>query len=456
MPALSLTRRLAARCLAATIALTACGHKGAPAVTVTDAQADAARKSCTYGVGALPKDTLATDAPLGAQIPIDHVILIMQENRSFDHYFSKLSHGGVDVAAPDATNPDSTGKPVSRFHQTNYCFADLDHSWLGERKEVDCTAAGCANDGFVMANEPDGQRAMGYYDETDIPFYYGLARTFAISDRHFCSVPGPTAPNRLFYNAATSFGMTDNPGIAPDMDPDGNPTVNILTRLSDAQVDWKVYSSVGATIAGEFLTTFSDHRERFLGEKNFWVDAAAGTLPTVAYIEESELDNEGSDEHPNADMQLGEAWVAKVVNAVMHSPNWRSAAIFITWDEHDGLYDHVAPPAACPPDKLPPLDNANKPLPGAFDVYGVRVPLLVVSPYAKHGFVSHHVSDHTSILRFLEARFNMPAMTARDANADPLFDMFDFQHPDMSVPTLPTAPVDVAKAMACGQAIPAP
>ena len=142
----------------------------------------------------------------------------------------------------------------------------------------------------------------------------------------------------------------------------------------------------------------------------------------------------------------GQRFVALIVNSLMKSPQWSKSALFITWDEHGGQYDHVAPPKACKPDDYPPVD-ADKdgniiPVEGAFDMYGPRVPLLLVSPYAKRGHVSHHVTDHTSILRFLEARFELPALTRRDANAEPPFDMFDFDHPDTSIPTLREAKVD--------------
>ncbi len=160
-----------------------------------------------------------------------------------------------------------------------------------------------------------------------------------------------------------------------------------------------------------------------------------------------------TDEHPPGDMQLGQAFVAKVVDAVMHSPQWAHTAIFITYDEHGGYYDHVPPPKACVPDDLAPKLEAKDP-PGAFDRFGFRVPLIVVSPYAKRHYVSHVVVGHTSILRFVEARFGLPAMTRRDANADPLYDLFDFAHPDLSIPILPEAKVDAAEAARCAQAFP--
>jgi phospholipase C len=138
-----------------------------------------------------------------------------------------------------------------------------------------------------------------------------------------------------------------------------------------------------------------------------------------------------------------------VVQAVMQSPQWPHAAVIITFDEHGGIYDHVQPPPACPPDDTAPMLGAGD-TPAMFDRYGVRVPLLVISPYAKPHFVSHVTYDHTSILRFLEARFGMPSLTRRDANADPLFDMFDFSKPSFAqAPSLPDAAVDQTELARC-------
>jgi len=134
-----------------------------------------------------------------------------------------------------------------------------------------------------------------------------------------------------------------------------------------------------------------------------------------------------------------------VVNAVTSSPAWPKTVMVLTYDEHGGFYDHVPPPSACEPDtSLPQGEPGQK-----FDRLGFRTPLLVISPFVKRGYVSHQTVDHTSITRLVEARFGLPAMTARDANAWPLLDLFDFDHPDLSIPTLPTPIVDAAHENEC-------
>jgi phospholipase C len=424
--------------------------------------------SCAFHAGMLAKDTFPSDWPVGDKIPIDHIVLVMQENRSFDHYFSQLK-SGADVAPANVTNPDANGNPIPRFHLTSstqtvwtppsgtggHCFSDTSHGWQDTHTEL--SYQGVFNNGFVVANDPDGTRAMGYYDETDLPFYYALAQTFALSDRHFCSVLGPTWPNRMFYMAGTSYGLTEN-FVPPDTNPKtGQLNPNIMRQMDAANITWASYSQDLPTQA-IFLTTYGDETATVAGTKhyqpqeNFFSDAAAGTLPSVSFVEGSDGSKTypiAVDEHPPAYNAIGQTFLAKVVQSVMTSPQWAHTALFITYDEAGGLYDHVTPPAAVAPDDFPP-DSGN----GSFKQYGMRVPFLVVSPYAKRGHVSHEVTDHTSILRFVEARFNLPAMTNRDANAAPAFDMFDFEHPDLSVPTLPAVTIDPTIQSACINAFP--
>ena len=170
----------------------------------------------------------------------------------------------------------------------------------------------------------------------------------------------------------------------------------------------------------------------------FFEDAAAGDLPSFSLVEPNY--DEQSEENPQ-DIQYGDQFVGKVVNAVMSSPNWPKTMLIWTYDEHGGYYDHVPPPAAIPPDDVAPALEPGDP-PGGFDRYGFRVPCAVVSPYAKKDYVSHEVYDHTSILKTVEEKWNLPALTRRDANANSLFDMLDLHGKPafLKPPKLPAAP----------------
>jgi phospholipase C len=423
--------------------LGACSHDDGPRSTLTADEAQQMRQSCAFTAGTLPGLSMAKDATLGSQIPIDTVVIVMMENRSFDHLLGNLPHAGqpdVDVADPNVTNPDPSGAPVKRFHQTSMCFNDTAHGWPAVHRELN----GGAVDGFVIANAPpydkedgapDGVRAMGYYDETDVPWIYALANSYAINDRYFCGILGPTFPNREYLYAATSYGQTGNTIFSTGMKGNVMTLMESHNAMSPGdQVSWHVYRE---TIPGLaiFLDTATQYLDNFETFPTFFADAAAGTLANVNFVDPDieHEDGAGDDFHPPGTPQVASAFLAKVVDAVTHSPQWSHTALFITFDEHGGLYDHVVPPKACAPDDIAPMVG-----PGDtqydFANYGFRVPLFVVSPYAKPHYVSHVVGDHTSILRFLEARFHLPAMTARDANADPLFDMFDFSRPQLATP----------------------
>ena len=383
-----------------------------------------------------------------ANAPINHIVVLMQENRSFDHYFGQLHLQGQPGAEPEPAtgNPDPTnptGPAIVPFHQTTYCeSADLNHSWNGTHLEIN----GGTMDGFTAQNvdktDPKGSRAMGYYDQSDLPFYYDLANTFGVGDRYFASVAGPTFPNRFYLYAGTSFGHIQNDLSGPG----GYTQATILRSLTTAGISWKVYFSQ-VPFAGLFAD-FQQHPENAAPISQFYADAAAGTLPQVAFVDPIFIasSNTETDEHPPSNIQVGEQFSASVVNALMGSPNWKDSALFLTYDEHGGYYDHVPPPAAPAPDNIPPTNGA----PYAFDTYGIRVPALVVSPYSRAHFVSHTVNDHTSILAFIEMRFGLAPLTARDAAANPMLEFFDFTTPAFkSPPTLKQAPIDPAHAAQC-------
>jgi len=194
------------------------------------------------------------------------------------------------------------------------------------------------------------------------------------------------------------------------------------------------------------------HREKrvILGDDP---DAAASQLPNVSFVDPAFFGDPDvrSDEHPPANVQVGQAWVADKVRTLMASPLWPRSALFLTYDEHGGYYDHLPPPPACVPDDTAPMLEPGD-VDEAFDRYGFRVPVVVVSPFARKRFVSHRVYDHTSILRFIETRFDLPALTRRDANADPMLELFDFESPPFLVPPkLREAKLDAEQAERCAE-----
>ena len=379
---------------------------------------------------------------------IQHVVLLMQENRSYDSYFGQLHNEGQPASAAEPTtgNPDpvNTGQTIVPFHTTQECtVADLNHSWNGTHQEWDNGKM----DGFTAANEdpndPNGSRAMGYFDKQTLPFYYGLANTFSIADHYFASVLSQTFPNRFYLLTGTSFGHIRN-----DIGSYKQKTVFQLLDQAKPKVSWKIY--LASFQVEELFTYVQQHSSHIAKMPQYYADAKAGKLPQVAFVESDPFGdvNHESDEHPPANVQVGEKFTHDVMQALIKSPNWSSSALFLTYDEHGGYYDHVAPPKAPKPDNIAPMLQAGD-TPAAFDRYGIRVPAIVVSPWARKHYVSHTVYDHTSILRFIEKRFGLPALTNRDRLADPMLGMFDFTKMSNPKPTLVAAPVDPAGKAAC-------
>jgi phospholipase C len=365
---------------------------------------------------------------------IEHVIIYMQENRSFDHYFGTLGRGdGFTLdgsGTPTDSNPDLSGNPVPVYLATETCDTTpgASQSW----NDTHLSMHGGAMDGFVTAAD-GGIGSMQYFDDATLPFYWGLASTFVLCDRWFTSAPCQTFPNRRYLQAATSVGIvaTDvDEVLATPVAPNGV----IWERLNHHGISWKDYAIDLADIL-VFPTFGFAHEDRIHTFNDFLVDCARGTLPQVSII--SPGHTVYSEESP-ADVQNGEAYSASIINAVMHGPTWERTVLFFTYDEHGGYYDHVPPPPAIRPDNIAPRIQVPPDQPGAFDVYGPRVPGFVISPYAKADYVSSVVHDHTSILKFIETKWNLGAMTYRDANADDLLDCLDFANPGfMDPPTLP-------------------
>jgi phospholipase C len=363
--------------------------------------------------------------------PIQHIVVIMQENHSFDSYFGRLNQdqfygANIDGLQPTFSNPTSSG-PLSVFHQTTACLADVDHSWNAAHHDWDFGK----NDGFARTA---GRAAMGYFDQTQIPYYYGLANQFATADRYFCDVLGPTFPNRDFLYAGTAFGHIGN---------DFTETFyqkTVFDLMDQYGISWKYY--VGGGTAGYLKRFYSvyhnDNYVKIQTLASFKTDLAANTLPEVVFMDSDP--ETGQDEHPSADIQYGQAWVSSMISALMHSSAWKTSAVFFAYDENGGYFDHVPPPAACVPDSIKPVLSSTS-VPGAYDRYGFRVPFVLVSPYAKRHYVSHNTYSHSSILKYIENKFNLPSLSYRDANSDGMTDLFDYANPDFSIPTLPAAPI---------------
>jgi phospholipase C len=386
--------------------------------------------------GSIPRPDLVAGTDLVPQI--EHFVVVMMENHSFDNILGLIGRGDGFTIAPDghpaATNPDGDGNLVRAFHMPTECQTNgVGNDWKVTHEAYD----GGSCQGFVTSTSAE---AMGYFTKEDLPFTCGMASTFPIADRYFTSAMVQTDPNRRYLIAGTSLGLVDDK-FPPGLPPNGV----IFEELNRHGITWKDYYTSLPTL-GVFLELLEDKAlsPGLAKIDQFYVDAAAGTLPSFCLVEPDY--GHQSEENPQ-DVQFGDQFVGNVVNAVMSSPNWPTTMLIWTYDEHGGYYDHVAPPSAIPPDDIPPILQPGDP-PGGFDRYGFRVPSGVVSPFARENYVSHTVYDHTSILKTVEEKWNLPALTRRDANANSLFDMLDLHNrPAFLKPaSLPAPPDPTARA----------
>ncbi|MBV8219947.1 MAG: alkaline phosphatase family protein [Solirubrobacterales bacterium] len=365
---------------------------------------------------------------------IEHVVVLMMENHSFDNLLGMVPHQVPGRRSVDGlrvnSNPDANGNPVVAFHASSPCqlSGEPSQSWNASHEAYD----NGLNDGFVRASGPV---AMQYWDKHDVPFTYSLVEHFPIGERHFCSVLGQTFPNRCYLFAGTSSG-TINDTIA--LAPPANGT--IWDRLDAHHIDWAIYFEPPSYPTFELVPgsdTPARQAKRVHPFSRFLSDVAAGKLRQFTFLDPNYETT--SEENPQ-DIQLGERYIAQVVTALMRAPTWKHTALFITYDEHGGYYDHVPPPAAIAPDSTPPALTSSD-VAGGFDRYGFRVPMIVVSPWARARYVSQTIEDHTSITAFIERKWNLPAMTLRDANASPMVNYFDFRKPAfLRPPTLAKPP----------------
>jgi len=379
---------------------------------------------------------------------LKHIIFFVQENRSFDSYFGMLGQykaslglaNDIDGLNLNTTLLNTKGQPVHPFHYQTVCTESLSPAWNETHADVD----GGLMDGFMLTTtsvpssiDPTGTRAMGYYDQSDLPYYYEAAARFATSDRWFSPEPANTIPNRIYLFTATSFGNA----FPPNTSYESITQPTIFDHLDSAGVSWRYYYQSSASTAFiEQFATYKKDTSKVVPISNWYNDVKNdSTLPSVIFIERLS----STDEHPDANIQTGAAFAIGVINALINSASWKDSALIFTYDEGGGLYDHVRPGREVEPDSIQPmLSSGDKP--GAFNETGFRLPLIVFSPWARPSFVSHTTRDYTSILRLIEDRFNVAPLTLRDANADDMMEFFDFSGapPLLTPPTLPTQPTN--------------
>jgi phospholipase C len=377
-----------------------------------------------------PQPTASSPSPPPADFQvIQHIVFIVKENRTFDNYFGTFP--GADGATHGTI---STGQVVPLGHTPDQTPRDICHEYScaveamdgGKMDKFDLIQGGNVNGDLL---------AYTQLTENDIPNYFAYARNFVLADHVFSSLHGPSLPNHLYTVAAQSGGVISNPSHASaslgwGCDSDDDVTVDVLAtdgtqskqfpcfdfqtladNLESAGVSWRYYapppghsgykwSTLDAIKHIRESSLWTDH---VVQDTQFAADANSGQLPAFSWL----VTSAALSEHPPFSTCQGENWTVQQINAVMQGPDWNSSAIFLTWDDFGGFYDHVPPPT--------------------LDIYGLgpRVPFLVISPFAKKGFISHTQYEFSSVLKFVEERFGLNPLTARDEAANDLLDSFD-------------------------------
>jgi phospholipase C len=449
------------------------------------------------------------DLPAGTDLlpQIKHIVVLMMENHSYDNYLGMLQNRGEGFpldsgGKPDLSNIAADGEVIRPFHLPSTVQRPGVPSQSWHASYVQCGEGQC--DGFMTSAQSvvaeagndasNAAVAMGYWSESDLPFYYGLARTFPLADHWFSSCLGPTFPNRRFLIAGTAHGLIDDSPYDLLDYPSAGTIFDLLTEhgiswanyhpVATEQSKWRHYARHRRKMARRRLMSMSRslpavtqvHKDiKFTADvfplgigrymqhvhclEQFFADADNGTLPAFSLVD-PDFDVY-SEENPQ-DIRKGESFAAEVINRVLHGAGWPHTLLIWLYDEHGGYYDHVPPPAAIPPDDIagrsavgsqtkleaflrpvfPGLVRSKHNLndgPHTYDRYGFRVPAVIVSPYARPDYVSPEIFDHTSVLRLVQEKWNLPPLTARDAAATAPLDALDLDSPPafLKPPSLP-------------------
>jgi phospholipase C len=429
--------------------------------------------------------------PCSKLTDIGHVVIVIQENRSFDHYFGSyrgvrgFSDQSLAFQQPDPAN--TTNPPIGALlpfrldtSKTNAaCTHDITHDWVPQHQSWNNgTMNGFVTSRLAINSNNDAVLTMGYYNRADLPYYYALADAFTICDNYFCSVIGPTDPNRLYTMAASIDPDGKNGGpLLQSLFTNRTSFFGRLTyttmpeQLQARGISWKVYSPPDVNILNNALSNnvlsyfknFQDpqsalYKNAFLPSfpLDFLAYIAQGNLPQVSWLLAPAI----SSDHPPAPSLFGENFLSAVLTALSaDSTQWAKTVLFATYDENGGFLDHVAPitaPAGTPGEYITapavpdPTVIGNPPISGPIGL-GFRVPMLIISPFARGGFVSSELFDHTSVLRFLETLFGaeVPNLSAwRRATVGDLTGAFNFAKPDRTIPTLPPTVTEIPQVLA--------
>lgn len=427
---------------------------------------------------------------------INHIIIVTQENRSFDHYFGHLpdywqSHNfpqatnGTTFDAEPTTSPDAdpNGTVVNPYNLQSACTENPSPSWAESHRDRNRfspeDSSNALMDGFVVTAANDaqqsspslydvlGHRAMGYFTGDQLNYYYFMASNFATSDRWFAPVMSRTQLNRMYLYGATSQGH-----VSPLVANEHLTSKTVIQLMQDNGISWKIYvhpDSTGCSTPTclakySYLKQFnygsfalSNFPNQFASISQLMTDMQNGSLPQVSFLEPAGY--VGLDEHSNdtdivhaPSVQSGAKYISGIINTLMASPSWKDTVLILTYDEPGGFYDHVPPQAAVPPDAIQfPTDgptqagtacanDSTDPVCGFFFT-GFRVPVIVISPFTKANYVSHKPMDYTAMLKLIETRFDLPSLTARDAaQPDMSQEFFDFVNVPWATPpaNLPT------------------
>jgi phospholipase C len=365
----------------------------------------------------------ALPAPEDSQI--DHIVVVMMENRSFDHLLGWLPGANGTQAGLTYLDDQAEAHPTYRLTTFVGCsHPDPDHSYAGGRSEYDDGKM----DGWLRTSSND-VFSIGYYEETDLPFFSALTRNFTTLDNYFPSILASTFPNRVFQHAA----QTDR--LSNTLDISTLPT--IWDNLAAAGIPHKYYYS-----NVPFLALWGT---KYLGISalfaDFLLDAATGNLPAVSFLDPRFTildDGLGNDDHPHADLRAGEAFLGQVYKALTSGPGWKNTVLIVDRDEWGGFYDTVTPPRVIAP------NDVDTDLVYGKALLGCRVPVVVVSPFTRGNNpatpqVNSLLYDHTSVLKLIEWRYNLPPLTSRDASDEVanLALALNFATPDITIPSLP-------------------